>query len=493
MDTSIVNEEKAVEVAKDCRSLDTSKRVISSDNEYIDGQFKVCGLLMQKYELLREIKEAGSNKSPDKRKSEGSFKAKIHVFNAKIKEEDAIFWQDVEVSLKEGKRFIIEEFAAYHKLDLFEKRILLFFLYLEFCRPAKNVVSKDEILSLFDLDDSLLMRIKNARYLVYYAPLLSGNIIRLENMQFHGFSKTEYALTPFAVTQISRMLNGEAPDWDNDKTSEISKCDSVGYTKQPECTLDNVILKPDIKEKVRFFIESFKDDRLETFGVSETIKNSKGIIFLFYGPPGTGKTMLAEAIAKEVGKAMLLVEYPKIMSRWVGETDKKISAAFKAAWEQKLVLVMDEADSLLYNRSYATQEHDIRFVNEMLQELEKYEGIVILTTNMDNLLDQALERRVSLKVRFELPDEAMREKIWQSHVPSTVKFGEQIDFASLAKRYDFSGGHIKNAALNAMRRISLRNENRIYMEDFIFGADMEKDGMFNSKNEKKIKGFSETY
>lgn len=484
---SIINEEKA---RVHHQPLDGAKKALFKDSEYLEGQFKVCDLLAQKYELLRELNKNSSNKGSDKAGVENSLKARIRALNAKIKAEDNLFWQDVELRLKGGERFIIEEFASYHKLDPFEKRILLFFLYLEFCLPSRNVVSKKDILALFDLDDSPLTRIKNARYLVYYAPLLSNNIIRLENSDFCFM---EYALTPFAVTQISRMLNGEEPDWDNDKTSEISKCDNVGYIKQPEYTLDNVILKPEVKEKIRFFIESFKDDRLETFNVSETIKSGKGLIFLFYGPSGTGKTMFAEAIAKEVNKAMLLVEYPKIMGKWLGDTDKNISAAFRLARKNKLILVLDEADSLLYNRSYASEEHDIRFVNEMLQELERHEGIVILTTNMDILLDQALERRVSLKVKFELPDEAIRAKIWQSHVPSTVKFGEQIDFALLARQYAFSGGNIKNAVLNALRRISLRKENRIYMEDFIFGADMEKDGMFYCKNEKRIKGFSEKY
>lgn len=462
---------------------------MTNDQEYVKEQFKICALLMQKIDLLRELKGSRSRNKPQVKTNSQSIKSEIKALNSKIKKEDRLFWQKAESSLKKSSHFAMEEFASHYLLDHFEKRVLLFLFYLEFHRPS-NVISRDEILALLDFDDSAIARIRNLRYFATDSQLFLNDIAKFEDIGTSHCSYTEYSLSHDTMVRISKMMNGDIPDWGDKKSDDVPICDRIGFIKQPGYTLDNVMVKPDIKEKIRFFIEAFNNKDFETIGASETIRNSKSLIFLFYGPPGTGKTMLAEAISKNVGKKMLIVEYPKIMGKWLGDTDRNISSAFRAARENDLVLVMDEADSLLYNRSYAAQEHDIRFVNDMLQELERYEGIVILTTNMDALLDQALERRVSLKVKFDLPDEAIRAEIWRSHIPSTVKLGEEIDFSLLARQYDFSGGYISNAVLTALRRLSLRKENRIMMADLIFGAETEKQGMFNKDQKRKIIGFA---
>jgi len=126
----------------------------------------------------------------------------------------------------------------------------------------------------------------------------------------------------------------------------------------------------------------------------------------------------------------------------------------------------------------------------MLQELERFEGVSVLTTNMDILLDQALERRVSLKVKFEEPGEEIRYGIWESHIPKTINLSGDVDFEILARKYDFSGGYIKNAVLNALRRIALRKQNILTMEDLVFGADVEKQGMFSRQKKQAVLGFA---
>jgi len=444
--------------------------------------------------MLRELKESRNNANPNAKKRRKVPRSAFRKINAQLKAEDSLFWQSVETSVKQGKQFFFEKFASHYSLCLFEKRMLLFLLCLEFNKYSKNSMQRDEIIALWDLDDSPVDRICSAKHFGDDAPLMKRNIIMFDRMRYARLSNMECALNPLITVHFSRMLSGDDSDWESMQKEQTFLCDQVGLVKEPEYKLNNVIMTDEIKNKVLFFINTFKgSEDLDALGISETIKRGTGMVLLFYGPPGTGKTMLAEAITKELNKKMLLIEYSKIMSRWVGDTDKNIASAFRAARENDLVLVMDEADSLLYNRSYATQEHDIRLVNEVLQELERFEGVVILTTNMEGLLDQALERRVSLKVKFELPNESIRADIWRSHIPSTIKLGEEIDFKLLAKRYDFAGGYIKNAMLNALRRLVLRKDNRITMDDLIFGADIEKKGMFNKNNENRIKGFSERY
>jgi DNA replication protein DnaC len=495
----VVGSEKTAEViSADC-VVAQPPEIISNDHEYINKQFKVCDLLMRKYDMARatngvsrDLKEPRNSASPNAKKRRKVPRSAFRKINAQLKAEDSLFWQSVETSVKQGRQFFFEKFASHYSLCLFEKRIILFLLCLEFNKYSKNSMPRDEIIALWDFDDSPVERICSAKYFGDDATLIQHNMIVFDRMRYTMSSNIECALNPLITITFSRLLSGENPSLDIAQKGQKLLCDRVGFVKEPEYKLNNVIMTDKIKNKILFFISTFKgSEDLDALGISETIKRGTGMVFLFYGPPGTGKTMLAEAIAKELGKKMLLVEYPKIMSRWVGDTDKNIATAFRAARKNDLVLVLDEADSLLYNRSYAIQEHDIRLVNEMLQELERFEGVVILTTNMEGLLDQALERRVSLKVKFDLPDESIRANIWKSHIPSTIKLGEEIDFRLLAKRYDFAGGYIKNAMLNALRRLALRKENRIMMDDLIFGADMEKDGMFNKDNYRKIIGFSE--
>jgi SpoVK/Ycf46/Vps4 family AAA+-type ATPase len=162
---------------------------------------------------------------------------------------------------------------------------------------------------------------------------------------------------------------------------------------------------------------------------------------------------------------------------------------FRQAKKNDLVIVLDECDTLLYNRGFASQEHDIRFVNIMLGELERFEGVAILTTNMDSLLDPALERRIALKIKFELPDQKTRQEIWRSHISRETEIDKDVDFERLAKSYEFSGGSIKNAVLNAFRKLIQSQTKKLTMGILIYGADIEMEGMFATNANKKFVGF----
>jgi SpoVK/Ycf46/Vps4 family AAA+-type ATPase len=347
---------------------------------------------------------------------------------------------------------------------------------------------EDDLLLLFDLENSVLSRMAYFKYFSSNAALFENSLLYRDGRKNLCSARMEISLSNTALKLLSEGLNGEKMEFDGQKKELSSDFDSVGvgYVKDPEYTMDDVLLKDDIKDKVKLFLDAFRDNKLEAIGIKERIKKGLGTVFLFYGPPGTGKSMLAEAIAKYVNKKILMVEYPKIMERWVGATDKNISNIFKVAEKDSLVVVLDEADTLFYNRAFAFQEHDIRFVNEMLQELERFNGMIILTTNMTELLDQALERRVSLKVKFENPNKEARFKIWQSHLPKKLKVSDDVDFNFLANKYDFAGGNIKNAVLNAIRKMVSRNDDTLLMQDLIFGADMEKDGMYSALHKEPI-------
>ena len=454
--------------------------IFKSDTEYLEGYFQVCELLQAKRTVLKKF---------ERELNSVVLENKINDLNRQIKEKDGLFWVKVERSLAEGNKFAIEEIGSGYGLNAFEKKILLFLLHM-FFKLSKNVCSRYELLKIFDVENSVTWRMRNLVYLTKDSRLLKNDILFRTYKNISKLKAMDLSLTPIALDILSKRLNGEKVELKAEAEDDMSSCKEVGYVKDPEYTMDDVVIKIDVKEKLQLFMESFKGDELTSMGVYQKIKKGKGLIFMFYGPPGTGKTMLAEAIASFLDKKMLIVEYPKITSCWLGETDKNIQKVFKSARDDRLLLLMDEADTLLYSRSYATQGHNIRFVNIILQELERFEGIVVLTTNMDAILDTALERRVSLKIKFELPDENMRAEIWKTHMPTGVEISQDVDFVSLARRYDFAGGYIKNAVLNAMRRIAIKKQKLITMDDLVFGANMEREGLFDRQKRQVILGFA---
>jgi SpoVK/Ycf46/Vps4 family AAA+-type ATPase len=175
------------------------------------------------------------------------------------------------------------------------------------------------------------------------------------------------------------------------------------------------------------------------------------MIALFSGPPGTGKTMMAGLIAKSLDLDVYQVDLAQIVSKWVGETEKQLAKVFDAAERAHAVLLFDEADSLFAKRTEVKSSND-RYgnlaVNYLLQRLEQYSGIAILTTNKDAALDEALQRRLSLHLHLDIPEAEERERLWLSFMPKKAPV-QEIDYRALAEEFELSGGYIKNAAVRA--------------------------------------------
>ncbi|MDX2091750.1 MAG: ATP-binding protein [Kofleriaceae bacterium] len=190
----------------------------------------------------------------------------------------------------------------------------------------------------------------------------------------------------------------------------------------------------------------------EQWGFDKSITTARGITALFAGSPGTGKTMVAGVIARDLGLELYRVDVSRITSKWIGETEKNLGSLFDAAEDGQVMLLFDEADSLFAKRTevkssvdrYANME-----VNYLLQRLDSFEGIAILTTNFGNAIDPAFKRRLTYRVTFPFPDEEMREQLWRAMIPPQVPIAGHLDFAKLSQRFRLSGGYIRNAALRA--------------------------------------------
>ncbi len=190
----------------------------------------------------------------------------------------------------------------------------------------------------------------------------------------------------------------------------------------------------------------------EQWGFDKAITTARGITALFQGAPGTGKTMVAGVIARDLGLEVYRVDVSRITSKWIGETEKNLGALFDAAEDGQVMLLFDEADSLFAKRTEVKTSVD-RYsnmeVNYLLQRLDSFEGIAVLTTNFGNAIDPAFKRRLTYRVTFPFPDEEMREQLWKSMIPAQIPVQGTLDFATLAQRFQLSGGYIRNAALRA--------------------------------------------
>ncbi len=178
----------------------------------------------------------------------------------------------------------------------------------------------------------------------------------------------------------------------------------------------------------------------------------RGLSCLFSGPPGTGKTMTASLIANELGLDLYQVDLSRVVDKYVGETEKNLARLFDEASRVPVVLLFDEADSLFASRTKVESSND-RYanleVNFLLQRMETYEGISILTTNLGTGIDQAFKRRLRFRLHFDLPKPEEREVLWKSMVPPGCAVADDVDWGFLARRWEMSGALIRNAMVRA--------------------------------------------
>ena len=196
----------------------------------------------------------------------------------------------------------------------------------------------------------------------------------------------------------------------------------------------------------------YRDKVMNEWGFSDKMPYGKAISALFHGPPGTGKTLLACVLANELGMEMYRVDLSSIVSKYIGETEKNLARVFDAASNGQAIIFFDEADSLFAKRTEVKSSVD-RYanleVNYLLQRMENFEGVTILTTNYIQSIDDAFQRRIRFKVEFKAPDLGTRASLWQTLLPANTAVEGDLDFTKLAKLAELSGAHIQNAILRA--------------------------------------------
>lgn len=234
-----------------------------------------------------------------------------------------------------------------------------------------------------------------------------------------------------------------------------SRLEELAQATRSPLTLDDLVLPEQQAAEVRAVLNACRSQSLvmNAWGFGQRLTTGKGIVVLFDGPPGTGKTLAAEILASELDRTLFRVNIPAVVSKWVGETEKHIQDVFARARASHAMLLFDEADALFSRRTTEANSSNDRYanmeVNLLLQEIERFDGIVILTTNLYGRLDEALRRRILYRVTFQSPDAAARTRIWRVVLPGRAPLAADLDFDKLGRQYELPGGHIKNAALRA--------------------------------------------
>ncbi|OJW06136.1 MAG: hypothetical protein BGO49_10265 [Planctomycetales bacterium 71-10] len=244
--------------------------------------------------------------------------------------------------------------------------------------------------------------------------------------------------------------------------------------------MSDVILPEATRDQITVLLSRIRNHDLiyHQWGLVEVDPIGQSKAVNFYGPPGTGKSMLAEALASELGLRVLDVSYAEIESKYVGDTPKKIRAVFRAvhqATPSPVLLFFDEADAILGRRmTNVTQaaDHSVNVSRAvMLKELDLAKGIVVFATNLARNIDAAFVRRIMQHVPVPLPDEPGRFRIWERMITSRVPGREAVDWAALAARSEgLSGGDIRNAVVLALARVA----ERFGLEQVVRTSDLEQ-------------------
>ncbi|MBT9559438.1 MAG: ATP-binding protein, partial [Myxococcales bacterium] len=193
-----------------------------------------------------------------------------------------------------------------------------------------------------------------------------------------------------------------------------------------------------------------RDKIVNAWGFGQKLAYGRGVAALFHGPPGTGKTMAASIIGTELAMEIFQIDLSRIVDKYIGETEKNLGRVFDEGARAQAILLFDEADSLFGKRTNVQTSVD-RYanleVNFLLQRVESYEGICILTSNNPDHIDEAFKRRIRFKVEFPFPVMEERERLWKTMMPAEAPLGGDVDYGWLAEKFEVSGAHIKSIIL----------------------------------------------
>ena len=286
-------------------------------------------------------------------------------------------------------------------------------------------------------------RLAAAERLAPDAPLRAAGLVRLDAASADGLLAGRLRVDP----DIGPWLLGRRPEIP-DGTSEFP---AVPLTTVHR--LDHVIVPAPVSAALAGLVARIRDRRrvVQDWGFGRHHDDVGGIVALFHGPPGTGKTMAAAVVAREAALPAFRIDLSRLVSKYIGETEKNLARVFDVAERLDCVLVFDEADAIFGRRTEINEARD-RYANQevsyLLQRIERHRGVVVLTTNLLGNIDEAFQRRIGVAIAFPPPSPVERRALWSGVFPPALPLAE-LDVEGLAEAFELTGAQIRDATLDA--------------------------------------------
>ena len=296
---------------------------------------------------------------------------------------------------------------------------------------------------------------------------------------------TKFNFAPLQIKNTVKSIKSKELNEDNLLKEIYASCYEQVDTKLTDKAVkvkvtydwEQLILPVDEKKLLRDACNQVKNrfKVYESWGFGKKVAYGKGLSIICAGPPGTGKTMSAQVMANELKLELYRIDLSQMVSKYIGETEKNLHMIFSQASLSNAILFFDEGDALFGKRSEVKSSND-RYSNietsYLLQKMEEYEGITILTTNFIKNIDKAFLRRINYIVNFPFPDFESRKLIWEITVPNDAPISVDVDFDFLAKTFEIAGGNIKNVLVYAAF-LAAQEKKDISMKHILFSAKYE--------------------
>ena len=404
---------------------------------------------------------------------------KIKLLETRISERIAQTKEDV----------VLDKFFRQKKLEQKEEIIFLALLREEYSSSDASLRDMNSLIDLISFDD--YERIKNRSLLEDGSKLISEEIIDYEEMlnPFGGISRSFYINDEVLQSIIHPQKKKKVTKL---KLDMLIKDQDIFELIDPDTNLDDVVLNPKTRatlDNLMLQVDKEVVSRLVAWGIKDK-KSGIDARIIFYGAPGTGKTMTAHSLAKSLKRQVLSFDCSKILSMYVGESEKNVRKIFDTYYElttktkTEPVLLLNEADQFLSSRSSgpgggAEQMHN-QMQNIFLEQIERFKGILIATTNLLENIDKAFSRRFNYKIEFKKPDEKQRKTLWEKMLPKGAPYEEGFDVDKLVK-YSLTGGQIHLIIKNTAYSVAVKKEPLFTLDDFIAHIGKEKEGNFDSE------------
>ncbi|EDH7393335.1 AAA family ATPase [Campylobacter coli] len=414
------------------------------------------------------------------------------TYSDELKAQIKLYEKHIKERLKKSKFYnILADIFKEYNLEHKEQIIFLALLKEEYALSNESSISREmnSLLSLISEND--LERHKNKKLLQENAPLL--NLIEYDEYlnAFGDISKSFFIIDEI----LQRIINFEPKQSKKIKIESVLKDQDIFELIEPSTDINDIIMPENTKELLENILKQQDKkvlERLHSWGIKSN-KNIEAKI-IFYGPAGTGKTMSALAMAKSMKKSVLSFDCSKILSKWVGESEQNVRKIFDTyknivqTCKQSPILLLNEADQFLSTRvdgSSGSDKMHNQMQNIFLEQIERFSGVIIATTNFLESLDSAFSRRFDYKIEFKKPDFKDRLKMWEKFLPRKASFEKAFDVNLLAN-YELSGAQILMVVKNTALKVAVTEDGVFKMQDFIESIQKELNSSFDKS---KIVGF----